>query len=183
MSSYDQWRLDRSQRQPAAGDGLTADILWSARQMFDQDTFAARHGAPELTSDPVLAMLAERERLCGLASEALAVAERIEADLTEKASGSEALFCEADALYRQADALDERICETHATSFAGILGQLERIKEAFQFQEDREDLVDTIIAGIKALTAANTGERTGFDEPDKRGFDDSRTPPGYRSAT
>jgi hypothetical protein len=43
--------------------------------MFDRDTFAARHEEPEFAADPVVALLAERERLCDLAAETLAAAE------------------------------------------------------------------------------------------------------------
>lgn len=110
--------------------------------MFDEETFAARHEKPEVANDPVLAMLAEHERLCGLAGEMLATAEELDC------AGS---LREADALYAQVDALDQQIWETPATSIAGILGQLERVKEAVRLQEDCEGLVDTIIAGIKQL--------------------------------
>jgi hypothetical protein len=144
--------------------------------MFDQDTFDARHGKRELAADPILAMLTERKRLCDLAAETLIAAEKIELALSEKIrsgmsvpfdhlapfSGCEALFREADALYRRADALDEQICRTRATSVAGILGQLERVREALQLQEEREELVDIIIAGVKALAAASTGSEADF---------------------
>jgi hypothetical protein len=154
------------------------DVSWSARRMFDQDTFAARHGKSALGADPVLAMLAKRKRLCDLAAAALAAAEEIEVTLAEKlrtavlvsvdgqpplsgryennvheASGCASLLREADALYGQADALDEQIWQTQATSVAGILGQLERVKEAVRLQEDCEGLIDTIIAGIEQLAA------------------------------
>jgi len=162
--------------------------------MFDQDTFAARHEEPELAADPVVAMLAERERLCDLAAETLAAAEEIEMTLAEKlrggapdsfadrsspsgrcennvreTSGCAALLRETDALYGQVDALDERIWETPAISIAGILGQLDRVKEAVRLQEDCEVLIDTIIGGIRQLT--------------RQGFDDARTRSEYRSTT
>jgi hypothetical protein len=117
--------------------------------MFDENTFAAREEEPALAGDPVLAILAERERLCDLAGETLVTAE---------ATDCATLLREADLLYAQVDALDEQIWGTQATSVAGILGQLERVKEAVQLQEDCEDLVDTIIAGIKQLIAANSSD-------------------------
>jgi hypothetical protein len=111
--------------------------------MFDEDTFAARQEKPELAFDPVVALLAKRERLCDLAGDTLATAE---------ASDCAALLRAADALYAQVDALDGQIWETQATSVAGILGQLERVKEAVRLQEDCEGLIDTIVSGIKQLT-------------------------------
>jgi len=45
------------------------------------------------------------------------------------------------------------IWQTQATSVAGILGQLERVKEAVRLQEDCEGLIDTIIASVEQLAA------------------------------
>jgi hypothetical protein len=64
-----------------------------------------------------------------------------------EASGCEALDREADALKEQARAIADRIYETQATSFAGIIAQLELVKA----EQDNWTLLERSIAGVKRL--------------------------------
>jgi hypothetical protein len=73
-----------------------------------------------------------------------------------EASGCEALYREAEALEEQADELEDRICDTPAGSFDALLWQLELSRDnAALAPRANEDLLDTIIAGVKRL--ARTG--------------------------
>jgi hypothetical protein len=68
-------------------------------------------------------------------------------DAVREASGCEALFREAHALVEQGEDLDLQIERTVATSFAGVLAQLEVLRENL----GDNPLLETIITGIKAL--------------------------------
>jgi hypothetical protein len=71
-------------------------------------------------------------------------------DAAREASGCDALYREAEALGERVKAIYERIVATPARSFAGLLGQLDLLRDA----TGEHKFVDTIIAGIKALVPA-----------------------------
>ena len=69
------------------------------------------------------------------------------AELREEA-GLEELERKAHALALQTDEIDEQIWQLQATSFAGLLGQLEWCRREYGSEEGK---LDTIIAGVKRL--------------------------------
>jgi hypothetical protein len=64
-----------------------------------------------------------------------------------EASGCEALYREAEALEEQADELHDQICDTPAGSFDALLWQIEHARLYFEY----EGMLDTIFAGVKRL--------------------------------
>ena len=74
---------------------------------------------------------------------------KIEAVLEE--SGCQKLYREADAIEEQADELHDQICQMHATSIAGVIGQLRLLRE--DNGGDNEELINTIMAGVTNLIA------------------------------
>src|ERR1700730_8831322 len=84
------------------------------------------------------------------------------AELREEA-GLEALYRKADDLESQLWRLDERVWQSQATSFAGLLGPLELFRSDYGEFDDGDgdkNKLDTIIAGVKALVP-------GAGEPDE----------------
>jgi hypothetical protein len=68
-------------------------------------------------------------------------------DAVLEASGWEALHREAHALAERGEEIDLQIERTVATSFAGVLAQIEVLRENF----GDHALLDMIIAGVKRL--------------------------------
>jgi hypothetical protein len=83
--------------------------------------------APTPDADPLPAMFAERERICGLLRDTPDVGDH--------------------ELLKQAGAIEDQISETVASSFEGLFGQLELLHMHYGCE-----LLDSIIAGIKALS-------------------------------
>jgi hypothetical protein len=84
------------------------------------------------------------------------------AELREEA-GLDALNRKADELGYQIDKVDDQIWRSQATSFAGLLGQLELFRSDYGELDDPEggkNKLDLIIAGVKAL-APGAGEPEG----------------------
>lgn len=72
-------------------------------------------------------------------------------DAAREASGCDALYREAEALGERVKAIYDRIVTTPARSLDGLLGQLDLLRDA---TAGEHKFVDTIIAGIKALVPA-----------------------------
>jgi hypothetical protein len=70
-----------------------------------------------------------------------------------EASGCEALFREAAALGARAEEIENQIVRMVATSFAGVLTQLEVLREDCEWRT----LLDTIITGVKRLAGGAAG--------------------------
>ena len=70
-----------------------------------------------------------------------------------EASGCAALDREAGEFEREAREIQDQILETPATSLAGILGQLDLLRDYYDLWDAK--LIDSIIAGVKHL--ANSG--------------------------
>jgi hypothetical protein len=70
-----------------------------------------------------------------------------------EASGCAALDREAGEIEREACEIQDQIFETPATSLAGVLGQLDLLRDYYDLEDAK--LLDSIIAGVKRL--ANSG--------------------------
>jgi hypothetical protein len=81
------------------------------------------------------------------------LAGRAENEVAREASGCEVLFREADEIEARADELHDRICETRASSLAGVLAQLELMQEEAGGTVE-EQLIHSITAGVRALLPA-----------------------------
>jgi hypothetical protein len=97
------------------------------------------------------------DQICGvgscLARANLLIAAPPKIAAAREASGCEALLREADALSERGEDLDEQVESTVATSFAGVLAQLEVLRESF----GDHALLETIITGIKRLAGSAAG--------------------------
>jgi hypothetical protein len=97
-------------------------------------------------------------------------ARKVQIEDVLEAAGAAALLREADALVDQAYEMHTKICDTPASSFPALLYQLELLREHLEVP----DLLDTIIAGAKRLSAAASAEEKaepeviGFGEPEER---------------
>jgi hypothetical protein len=82
-------------------------------------------------------------------------------DAAREASGCEQLYREAAALDERVDAIYNRIVTTPARSRAGLLGQIDLLRDAI----GEHKFIDTIITGVKRLA----GGVVGFGEPEEGG--------------
>jgi hypothetical protein len=73
-------------------------------------------------------------------------------EAAREASGCAAAYRQAETLRDMADELQDRICETQAISLAGVLGQLALLRDDDGGIDDQ--LIDSIVAGVKALVPA-----------------------------
>jgi hypothetical protein len=131
-------------------DGLKAGELKydfkSLRQIL-----AFLEGQPLPGDDPLMALAVERRRL---QAEVKPIGEKVAVKLPDT-PGYEELFAAEKALDDKIEAVELQMAKIVATSPAGIIEQLDTLRAQVRSGDwpEREPMLDTIIAGVRAIAA------------------------------
>jgi hypothetical protein len=127
-------------------------IRGNGEELFDDDTFDRRHA--QSSADPILAMIAEADRLAQLTIPREERADKLwfalirgEEAVAGDGNTALALYREVEALRAQQAECVDRIECTKATTLAGVIAQLQFLL----FASYEEEHVDIIVAGLRDL--------------------------------